>query len=91
MDKAQFDHCNHTIIAEFLKLTECDDSQISGSIKAIMAQFLLRVRDNLKAKATKDDTISLEKLIAIQIEELRNCIIDLSRSSDKITKGVTIQ
>lgn len=92
MTNEEFDRQNHSFLADFLRGTEGECSQISGSIKATLAQFLMNMKRGLNIVAeVTGGIIPTEALIALQIQELRRCIVDLGKCVDKLKEGVTIQ
>ena len=80
---------NHDFIMKFLLTTENHFDNITGSMKAIICQFLHNTRRGLALIAKKNglDSISNKQLIEIQIKELRRCIVDLQTcfNNDKDT------
>ena len=93
MDHRDVDLQNHQCIAEFLESTENSECDISCSVKATIAQFLLNFRlgINKRAKSLGQDWLYPSDVIDIQIRELRRCIIDLEAFKDRLKQGVTIQ
>lgn len=93
MDYKEFDLKNHQCIEEFLEQSKGKDCDISGSVKATIAQFLMnfRLEINLRAKRLDQNWLKPSEIIDAQVCELRRCIIDLEGYKERLTKGVTHQ
>ncbi|KTD29697.1 hypothetical protein [Legionella maceachernii] len=93
MDYKDFDLKNHECIAEFLRTTQNSTCDISGSIKATIAQFLMnfRIEINKRASALGQNWISPIDIIDSQVCELRRCVIDLEAYKERLKKGVIAQ
>ncbi len=88
----QLDEANHKFLVEFIALTENDGSQVTGSIKTTVTQFLMTMRKELhNYNRLFGDEISAEALILLQMQVLRCCIADLGMCLNEIKDGVTIQ
>jgi hypothetical protein len=69
---------NHDYLQKFLTNTAADDSDITGTVKATIAQFLSNVKRQFNLIANENEGIlSRDDLIQSQIDQLRVCIIDL--------------
>jgi hypothetical protein len=90
-DEQQFRIRNHEIIQGFMKECAKRDDDISGSVQATIAQFLLNVRHELHIRAKGQTWVSNLDIVEAQIQELRRCIVDLEQCKETITKGVRIQ
>lgn len=77
MNQSDFDKENRKFLREFIDAAEVDQDEVSGSIIATMTQFLMNYKRNLTKKADREGTVSATEIIDSQIEELRDCIIDL--------------
>jgi hypothetical protein len=93
MDYKEFDLKNHECIAEFLENTQRSECDISGSVKATIAQFLMnfRIEINRRASALGQNWLSPIDIIDSQVNELRRCVIDLEAYKERLNKGVTAQ
>lgn len=93
MDNKEFDLHNHQCIADFLENTRTSDSDITGSIKTTIAQFLMnfRLRINKRARELGRNWLSADEIIDCQVSELRQCIIDLETYKEILIKGETVQ
>lgn len=78
MTNDEWRKANHQYIEQFLNQTQDDKSDITGTVKATIAQFLQNVKRqfNLIAEANQG-ILTREDLIQSQIDQLRVCIIDL--------------
>lgn len=74
-------------IDEFLAYSPEDDT-ISNHTKCVIAGFLDETKRLLNIKYHQDECISQIDLINIHIAALRDCVLDLSKAKDFITKGV---
>jgi hypothetical protein len=78
MTNEEWRKANHDYLQKFLTNTAGDDSDITGSVKATMAQFLQSVKRQFNLIAIANDgVLTTEELIQSQIDQLRVCIIDL--------------
>ncbi len=69
---------NHKYLADFIKDTEGEQGDMTGSVKATIVQFLMNLKRNFNITASQNDGyLSRDELINCQIEELRRCVIDL--------------
>lgn len=74
-------------IDDFLEHSPEDDT-ISNHTKCVIANFLDETKRLLNIKYHHDQCISQIDLIDIHIAALRDCVLDLSKAKDFITKGV---
>jgi hypothetical protein len=93
MNYKEFDLKNHECIAEFLENTEHSECDISGSVKATIAQFLMNfcIEINRRASALGQNWLSPIDIIDSQVNELRRCVIDLEAYKERLHKGVIAQ
>jgi hypothetical protein len=78
MTNDEWRKANHDYLQKFLTNTAADDSDITGTVKATMAQFLSNVKRQFNLIANENEGIlSRDDLIQSQIDQLRVCIIDL--------------
>ena len=80
MTNKEWKQANHAYLHKFITGTEEDESDITGTVKATMAQFLQRVKRQFNMIAIASDNeeiLTTEDLIQTQIDQLRVCIIDL--------------
>jgi hypothetical protein len=78
MTNDEWKKSNHDYIQNFLTGTLKDTGDITGSVKATIAQFLSSVRVQFNAIANEQEgKLSREDILQTQIDQLRNCIIDL--------------
>ena len=76
------DKFNHERIMEFLQATDAEhEDDVTASVKATICQFLINTRHGLQLCAKKNGAkwVTREQIIGVQIEELRRCIVDLSK------------
>ncbi len=90
-DEQKYRKRNHDIIKGFMKECAKHDDDLSGSVQATIAQFLLNVRHELHLRACGTSMVSNLDIVEAQIQELRRCIVDLEQCKEFITKGVRIQ
>ncbi len=90
-DEQHFRKRNHDIIKGFMKECAKRDDDVSGSVQATLAQFLLNVRHELQIRASGTSMVSNLDIVEAQIQELRRCILDLEQCKEFITKGVRVQ
>lgn len=78
MTNEEWKKANHDYLYKFITGTEQDESHITGTVKATMAQFLSNVKRQFNLIANMQDGIlSTQDLIQTQIDQLRICVIDL--------------
>jgi hypothetical protein len=90
-DFKDYDDKNRAIIAQLIKDSMKNNDDISGSVLATMAQFIMNLKLNFVAKGKGRDWLSPEEIIESQVEELRRCIIDLEAYKLRLEKGATVQ
>jgi hypothetical protein len=78
MTNQEWQKANHDYIQKFLTETADDKSDITGTVKATIAQFLVNIKRqfNLLADAN-NGVLTKQDLIQSQIDQLRVCVIDL--------------
>lgn len=86
-----FDNINRETILKFIAQSEQHDDDISGSVLATIAQFIMNTRLNIGRKGSERQWLTPVEIIESQVEELRRCIIDLEAYKNRLTKGVTKQ
>ena len=92
MTPKDYDKANHYYILEFLQSTEFDKSDITGSVKCTIAQFLQHLRYELNIIGGENDyIISSKELVQSQIHVLRQCIIDLQKVLNRLETEDVIQ
>lgn len=91
MEEQKYRKRNHDIIKGFMKECAKRDDEVSGSVQATIAQFLLNVRHELQIRASGTSMVSNLDIVEAQIQELRRCILDLEQCKEFITKGVRVQ
>jgi hypothetical protein len=80
MTNDEWRKANHQYIEQFLNQTQDDKSDITGTVKATIAQFLVNVKRQFNLIAEeKKGILTREDLIQTQIDQLRVCVIDLQR------------
>ncbi len=80
MTHEEWNRQTHDYLADFIKDTETDYGDMTNSVKATIAQFLMNAKRNFNIVASKHDGyLTSDELINCQIESLRRCIIDLQR------------
>ena len=78
MTNEEWRKANHKYLQNFLTNTAGDDSDISGSVIATIAQFLVNVKRQFNLIAIEQDNVlTRDDIIQSQIDQLRVCIIDL--------------
>ncbi len=78
MTNEEWQKANHDYLQKFLTNTAADDSDITGSVKATMAQFLTNVKRQFNLIANEqDDVLTRTDIVQTQIDQMRVCIIDL--------------
>ena len=92
MTPKDYDNLNHNYILEFLINTQNDKSDISGSVKCTIAQFLQHLRQEINTIGWENDNIITSKqLVESQIKVLRQCIVDLQKVLNRLEKEEIIQ
>jgi hypothetical protein len=84
---SEFDRENRIILQKFLAESEKNQDRISGSVLAIVCQFILNLRIALSNRKTVEKWIEFDDLIDLQVEELRKCVVDLLAYKALLTKG----
>lgn len=74
-------------IADFMEYSPETDT-ISNHTKCVIANFLDETKFLVNAKFQHDGVLNQIDLINIHIAALRDCVLDLSKAKDFITKGV---
>lgn len=88
----KFDDENHDFIMSFLVDTSNDYGEITTSTKTILVQFLFDFKKKLHSHIEKKGlNIQADEMIQLQIESLRQCIIDLSKVLNNIPHKEAIQ
>ncbi|MFJ1269134.1 hypothetical protein ACD661_11235 [Legionella lytica] len=82
---------NQELIQKFLQESKPYDDEISASIQATIAQFLLNTRIELNKRTSGRDWISTDEIVQAQIAVLRRCIIDLDQYYLTLQKGDSLQ
>lgn len=82
---------NQELIQKFLEEAKPYEDEISASLQATIAQFLLNTRIELNTRANGQQWISTEDIIETQLTVLRSCIIDLERYYLTLRDGGTLQ
>jgi len=78
MTNDEWKKANHDYIQKFLSDTVDDESDITGTVKATIAQFLVNVKRQFNLVADENGGVLTRKdLIQCQIDQLRVCVIDL--------------
>lgn len=91
MNEKEFRKKNHEIIMEFMKECSKKDDDISGSVQATIAQFLLNLRIELHELSGGKGWVTAEQIVTAQITEMRRCIVDLQECKERLTNGVVLQ
>ena len=86
-----FDKENVAIIYKLLRAFESNSDDTTRTIIATIAQFLISFRQNINQKCKNRPWVTSDEIIDSQVEELRQCIIDLETAKERLTKGVTVQ
>jgi hypothetical protein len=88
---SEFIQNNLELIKKFLEEARPHEDEISASIQATMAQFLLNTRIEINECTTGQDWISTENIIQAQITALRGCIINLEQYYSSLRGGERLQ
>lgn len=75
---------NHNFLMEFLQGTEHDDSALTDFIKAVLAQYVDFLRNNMMKIADETGHIKFSDLVDVQVAGLRGCVVDLLKYKDLI-------
>ena len=89
--QSEFIQNNQELIQKFLEESKPLEDEISASIQATIAQFLLNTRIELNKRAHGQQWISTEDIIQAQIAVLRRSIVDLERYHLTLRDGETWQ
>ncbi|KTD67729.1 hypothetical protein Lste_0887 [Legionella steelei] len=87
----EFIQNNQELIQKFLEESKPLEDEISASIQATIAQFLLNTRIELNKRANGQQWISTEDIIQAQVTVLRRCIVDLEQYYITLRDGGTLQ
>lgn len=87
----EFIQNNQELIQKFLEESKPLEDEISASIQATIAQFLLNTRIEFNKCANGQQWISTEDIIQAQITVLRRCIVDLEQYYSTLRDGETLQ
>ncbi|RUR13298.1 hypothetical protein [Legionella sp. km772] len=87
----EFIQNNLELIQKFLAESKPHEDEISASIQATIAQFLLNTRIELNKRANGQEWISSEDIIQAQISVLRRSIVDLEMYYASLLGGDTLQ
>jgi hypothetical protein len=82
---------NQELIKKFMEESKPFDDEISASIQATIAQFLLNTRIEFNERANGQQWISTEDIVQAQIAVLRRCVVDLERYSLTLRGGESLQ
>lgn len=82
---------NRELIQKFLEESKPHEDEISASIQATIAQFLLNTRIEFNKRAHDQEWISTEDIIQAQITVLRRCVVDLEQYYSTLRDGGTLQ
>ncbi len=78
MTNDEWRKANHDYIQEFMTDTIDDPSDVTGTVKATIAQFLVNIKRQFNLLADANNGLLTRKdLIQAQIDQLRVCVIDL--------------
>jgi len=88
---SEFIQNNLELIKKFLEESRPHEDEISASIQATIAQFLLNTRIEFNERTSGQDWISTENIIQAQITVLRRCIIDLEQYYSTLRDGEVLQ
>lgn len=88
----EWDKENHDYLMKFLQETKGDTGDITGSMKTIIVQFISSVKRTLsRLGAQQNGIVSKEQIIGAQIDELRQCVIDLQHILNSPQTKETLQ
>lgn len=87
----EFIQNNKELIQKFMMESKPHEDEISASIQATIAQFLLNTRIEFNKRAEGQEWISTEDIIEAQISVLRRCIIDLEQYNSTLGGRETLQ
>lgn len=82
-----FDAQNRETISKFINQAANHQDDVSGSVLATIAQFIMNTRLNISRKGHTRGWLTPWEIIDSQVEELRRCIIDLEAYKERLTKG----
>lgn len=89
LNQQDFRQKNHETIMRFMK--EAGHDNISGCVQATIAQFLLSTRIELNQRAGDKKWVTPLDIIDSQVNQLRQCVLDLLAHRERLTDGVTKQ
>lgn len=87
----EFIRNNQELILKFLEESKPQEDEISASLQATMAQFLLNTRIELNERANGQQWISTEDIVQAQIAVLRRSVVDLENYYLTLRDGETLQ
>lgn len=87
----EFIQNNLEVIQGFLTESKPHEDEISASIQATIAQFLLNTRIELNNRAAGQQWVSTEDILQAQITVLRRCIVDLEQYHGTLRDSETLQ
>ncbi len=88
----EYDKANHAYVQNFLNQSETCSDDATGSMMVIMAQFISNVKRKLaRLGIQQNGLVSREQLIGTQIDELRQCIVDLQVHLNQEVSKETLQ
>lgn len=82
---------NQELIRKFLEESKPGEDEISASIQATIAQFLLNTRIEFNKRASDQEWISTEDIIQRLNTVICACIIDLEQYFSTLRDGETLQ
>ena len=86
----EFRKSNHAYLQGFLIRTEHLEDELAESMKAVISQFIHCVRVQVD-RVAYENMICEPDIYELQINSLRQCIIDLDECLNRCLKGVTAQ
>lgn len=89
--QSEFIQNNQELIRKFLEEAKPHEDEISASLQATIAQFLLNTRIEFNERTNGKEWISTENIIQAQITVLRRCVIDLEQYYSTLRSGETLQ
>lgn len=83
MTQDEFRKETHNILARFVEETKEDESDITGSVKATVVQFIMNTKRALNIMSKiNGGYVTPADIIEAQVQELRRCVIDLTQHED---------
>ena len=79
------------LLLQFIVACRAQGDDLGYAIQSVMAQFLTSIKLQFFDLQDSDTIISHQKLLEVEIEALRSCIIDLEKCKNMSINGEILQ